>query len=79
MTARLGFLEHFNLKSLDELPPLAELRDIEKISEELNMRLPVDEPADADESADGSLPAEIATATDADAGEQADAAEARQS
>jgi segregation and condensation protein B len=73
-----GFLEHFNLKSLDELPPLAELRDIEKISEELNLRLPVDEPAPAEESANGSLPAEIAT-TDADAEEQADAAEARQS
>jgi segregation and condensation protein B len=38
-----GFLEHFNLKSLDELPPLAELRDVEKIAAELNLRLPVDE------------------------------------
>ncbi|MCZ7176429.1 SMC-Scp complex subunit ScpB, partial [Salmonella enterica] len=24
-----GFLDHFNLKSLDELPPLAELRELE--------------------------------------------------
>ena len=39
-----GFLEHFNLRSLEELPPLMELRDIEKISAELNLRLPVDEP-----------------------------------
>jgi segregation and condensation protein B len=38
-----GFLEHFSLKSLDELPPLAELRDVEKIAAELNLRLPVDE------------------------------------
>lgn len=38
-----GFLEHFNLKNLDELPPLAELRDLDKISAELNMRLPVDD------------------------------------
>ena len=38
-----GFLEHFNLRSLDELPPLIELRDIEKISAELNLRLPVDD------------------------------------
>ncbi len=38
-----GFLEHFNLKSLEALPPLAELRDIEKISAELNLRLPVDD------------------------------------
>jgi len=40
-----GFLEHFNLKSLDELPPLAELRDIDKISAELNLSLPVEVPA----------------------------------
>jgi len=39
-----GFLEHFNLKGLDELPPLAELRDVDKIAAELNLRLPVDEP-----------------------------------
>jgi segregation and condensation protein B len=37
-----GFLEHFNLKSLDELPPLAELRDIDKIAAELNMQLPME-------------------------------------
>jgi segregation and condensation protein B len=40
-----GFLEHFSLKNLDELPPLAELRDIEKISAELNLRLLADENA----------------------------------
>ena len=39
-TAR-GFLEHFNLRSLDEMPPLAELRDIEKITAELNFTLPM--------------------------------------
>jgi segregation and condensation protein B len=37
------FLEHFNLKGLNELPPLAELRDVDKIAAELNLRLPVDE------------------------------------
>ncbi len=37
-----GFLEHFNLKSLDELPPLAELRDIDKIAAELNLQLPME-------------------------------------
>lgn len=31
-----GFLEYFNLKSLDELPPLAEVRDIEKLAARLN-------------------------------------------
>ena len=40
-----GFLEHFNLKSLDEMPPLAELRDIDKIAAELNLSLPMDDPA----------------------------------
>ena len=38
-----GFLEHFNLKSLDELPPLADLRDINKIAAELNLQLPMDD------------------------------------
>jgi len=42
-----GFLEHFNLKSLAELPPLAELRDIEQIAAELNMSLPVGDDASA--------------------------------
>jgi len=56
-----GFLEHFNLRSLDELPPLIELRDIEKISAELNLRLPVD---DVDSSASEEPP------RDASAGEQ---------
>jgi segregation and condensation protein B len=40
-----GFLEHFNLASLDALPPLAELRDVDKIAAELNLRLGVDEPS----------------------------------
>lgn len=31
------FLDYFNLKSLDELPPLAELRDIDKINGELDL------------------------------------------
>jgi len=39
-----GFLEHFNLKGLSELPPLAELRDTEVIAREMNLPLPLDEP-----------------------------------
>jgi len=46
-----GFLEHFNLRSLEEMPPLAELRDVDKIAAELNLRLPVDEQGPADEPA----------------------------
>ncbi|HKY69759.1 MAG TPA: SMC-Scp complex subunit ScpB [Gammaproteobacteria bacterium] len=34
-----AFLDHFNLKSLDELPPLAELRDLEEIAKELDQKM----------------------------------------
>ena len=44
-----GFLEHFNLKNLSDLPPLSELRDLEEISRELNFSLDFG----ADESEDG--------------------------
>jgi segregation and condensation protein B len=44
-----GFLEHFNLASLDELPPLSELRDIDKIAAELNLQARM-EPASAQEA-----------------------------
>ena len=47
------FLDYFNLKSLDQLPPLAEIRDLNTISRELNIELPVEaiEPAN-DENID---------------------------
>ena len=32
-----GFLDYFNLKSLDELPPLAEIRDIEDLDPQLSL------------------------------------------
>ena len=44
-----GFLEHFNLEGLSDLPPLAELRDIDKLSAELNFQLPMEEPPAASE------------------------------
>ncbi len=34
-----GFLEHFNLTNLSDLPPLSELRDLEEIGRELNFNL----------------------------------------
>lgn len=34
------FLDYFNLKALDELPPLSELRDFEHINAELDLQLP---------------------------------------
>jgi len=33
------FLEHFNLNSLEDMPPLAELRDLGQISAELDLRM----------------------------------------
>jgi segregation and condensation protein B len=41
------FLEHFNLKSLEEMPPLSALRDLEVIGNELNLRLDLEPGADA--------------------------------
>jgi segregation and condensation protein B len=51
-----GFLEHFNLKGLGELPSLAEIRDADTIARELNLSLALEdnmEPAagEADEQA----------------------------
>ena len=37
------FLDYFGLKSLDELPTLAELRDLDSISAELELELPLGE------------------------------------
>ena len=56
------FLDYFNLKSLDQLPPLAEIRELGTISRELNIELPPElvESANDDEldaSAQGHEPA----------------------
>jgi segregation and condensation protein B len=56
------FLDYFDLKSIDELPTLSELRDLDKVSEELQLDLA---PAAA------ILGAEQAAAADAAAAEQA--------
>ena len=55
-----GFLDYFNLKSLTELPALADLRDIDAINAELDLQVPIvpsipvaeneDESDDMDES-----------------------------
>jgi segregation and condensation protein B len=46
------FLEHFNLKNLEELPPLSALRDLEVIGDELNLRLDLEPGADASAPSD---------------------------
>jgi len=45
------FLEHFNLKNLEELPPLSAMRDLDVISNELNLRLDL-EPSEHKTAAD---------------------------
>lgn len=40
------FLEHFNLKNLEELPPLSALRDLDVISNDLNLRLDLEQSAE---------------------------------
>ena len=59
------FVEHFNLSSLDELPPLAEVRDLEQIGRELDERLAREAGAGSGEGNDtGPLAADTtATAT----------------
>ena len=46
------FLDYFNLKSLETLPPLAELRDLDKINEELELRYPDMPKAESDGDAE---------------------------
>lgn len=58
------FLEYFNLKGLDELPTLNELRNLEEISQELNLPL---EFAETDEAASDQVqdaPKQISAAVD---------------
>ena len=45
------FLDYFNLKSLDQLPPLAEVRDLNTISRELNIELPIEDMTSANDDA----------------------------
>jgi len=43
------FLDYFNLKSLDQLPVLAEIRDLDTLNAELGFSEPQSDPADSDE------------------------------
>ncbi|MEK7759854.1 MAG: SMC-Scp complex subunit ScpB, partial [Pseudomonadota bacterium] len=62
-----GFLEHFNLKGLDALPPLVELRDIDRIAAELNMSLPMGDTGPATEGENPEMDAAPRDSTPADA------------
>jgi segregation and condensation protein B len=56
-TTRL-FLDYFNLKSLDELPPLAEIKDIEEFDPQLTLG-PVAPPPDDNDSREDDIVEEI--------------------
>ncbi len=48
-----NFLDYFSLKSLTELPTLSEIRDLDSINHELELREPgIDKPIEKDEVAD---------------------------
>ena len=65
-----AFLEHFNLKGLEDLPTLAEMRDLDEISKELNLPLDLGEQsASGQESQDEQQPAEAADDADHASGE----------
>ena len=61
------FLDYFNLKTLDELPPLAEIRDLDEINRSLDLN-------DTDKASDDNAPsaesADEAIAADSDDGEE---------
>ncbi len=43
------FLDYFNLKSLDQLPTLMELKDLDKVHPELDLRFPEELPAESEQ------------------------------
>jgi len=61
------FLDYFGLKSLGDLPTLAEIRDIDSINAELDLPEPGSEHAEAGEAADASDPAPQARMSGAEA------------
>ena len=64
------FLDYFNLKSLEELPSLAELRDIDAINAELELTMPRDEDDSPAEAAANESEADVNLVGDANAGVQ---------
>jgi segregation and condensation protein B len=52
------FLDYFNLKSLDQLPPLAEIKELDNLSGELGLELPEvpDDTLQNDDPPHGDLP-----------------------
>lgn len=67
-----AFLDYFSLKSLEELPTLAEVRDLDKISAELDERLQQSQPQ-------ASLPLAVAPVESAESVAPAESAESAES
>ena len=66
-----SFLDYFVLKSLDELPPLAEIRDVEEFDAQLTLGPAA--PADAEDDADAEEQAQARdTTADADSSAEND-------
>lgn len=67
------FLDYFGLKSMDELPPLSELRDIDSINVELDLGEDVSRTGSRDEGSDevGNRSGETAADEGADSGDEA--------
>jgi segregation and condensation protein B len=53
------FLDYFNLKSLDNLPALADLKDIDKLNAELDLRLPGEAGAPESQARSRPLPVDL--------------------
>lgn len=77
------FLDYFNLKSLDELPPLSDIKDLDKIYPELALGVAAEETKTAEEqvATEQDVPASETTesATDEQQVESVETAEAEQS
>lgn len=71
------FLDYFNLKSLDELPPLAEIRDLDNLNGELELSIPADENEEMPDTASGSANEQrVVNLTVEDADDESDVTEA---
>lgn len=73
------FLDYFNLKSLDELPSLAEIKDLDKIYPELALEDALQNESQENDSSEGespvnnpSLTSEVQAANDQDMGQDVD-------
>ncbi len=63
-----AFLDYFNLESLDDLPSLQEIRDIDAINAELDLRMPRDEAANTEQTEADNVSDEEQSADETDGG-----------